>query len=101
VRFEHGSILGGKTCAAWVSSQWKSTFIAQMVWEKGRKNDAKLLSVGHEYILVYARSLAALKEAKTVWREEKPGAREIWDEYIRLRRAHGDDEKTFKEVEPI
>ena len=38
-------------------------FIAQMVWEKGRKNDAKLLSVGHEYILVYARSLAALKDA--------------------------------------
>jgi hypothetical protein len=24
-RFEHGSVLGGKTCAAWVSSQWKST----------------------------------------------------------------------------
>jgi hypothetical protein len=25
IRFEHGSVLGGKTCAAWVSSQWKST----------------------------------------------------------------------------
>src|SRR5271170_6380349 len=25
VRFEHGSVLGGKTRAAWVSSQWKST----------------------------------------------------------------------------
>ncbi|WP_198033115.1 hypothetical protein [Methylosinus sp. PW1] len=24
-RFEHGSVLGGKTRAAWVSSQWKST----------------------------------------------------------------------------
>jgi len=24
-RFEHGSVLGGKTQAAWVSSQWKST----------------------------------------------------------------------------
>ena len=71
-------------------------FIAQMVWEKGRKNDAKLLSVGHEYILVYARSLAALKEAKTVWREEKPGAREIWDEYVRLRGVHGDDDKTIE-----
>lgn len=71
-------------------------FIAQMVWEKGRKNDAKLLSVGHEYILVYARSLAALKEAKTVWREEKPGVREIWDEYLRLRGKHGDDDKTIE-----
>ena len=71
----------------------EENFIAQMVWEKGRKNDAKLLSVGHEYILAYARSVAALKEARTVWREEKPGAREIWDEYVRLRAGHGDDDK--------
>jgi adenine-specific DNA-methyltransferase len=74
-------------------------FIAQMIWEKGRKNDAKLLSVGHEYVFVYARSLLALKEAKTVWREEKPGAREIWDEYVRLRGAHGDGERADKVIE--
>ncbi|MDR6430536.1 site-specific DNA-methyltransferase [Brucella pseudogrignonensis] len=71
-------------------------FIAQMVWEKGRKNDAKLLSVGHEYILIYARLLSSLKEAKTVWREEKPGAREIWDEYVQLRAKFGDDDKTIE-----
>lgn len=67
-----------------------------MVWEKGRKNDAKLLSVGHEYILLYARSVVALKEAKTVWREEKPGAREIWNEYLRLREMHGKDNKAIE-----
>ena len=74
-------------------------FIAQMVWEKGRKNDAKLLSVGHEYVFAYARSLLALKEAKTVWREEKPGAREIWDEYVRLRSAHGEGQRADKVIE--
>ena len=42
--------------------------IAQMVWEKGRKNDAKLVSVGHEYLLIYARSMGRLKEKKTIWR---------------------------------
>lgn len=67
----------------------EENFVAQMVWEKGRKNDAKLLSIGHEYILVYARSLEALKATKAVWREEKPGAREIWDEYTRLREEYG------------
>jgi adenine-specific DNA-methyltransferase len=71
----------------------EENFIASMVWEKGRKNDAKLISVGHEYLLVYAKSLPFLREARTVWREEKPGAREIWMEYLALRKKHGDSDK--------
>lgn len=70
--------------------------VACLVWEKGRKNDAKLFSVGHEYILVYAKSLVTLKEKKTIWREEKPGAREIWAEYVRLRAVHGSDDKKIE-----
>jgi adenine-specific DNA-methyltransferase len=65
-----------------------ANFIATMIWEKGRKNDAKLISVGHEYILIFAKSLAELRERKTVWREEKPGAREIWQKYLELRSIH-------------
>ena len=67
----------------------ESNFIACMVWEKGRKNDAKLFSVGHEYILIFGKSVAHLRETKTIWREEKPGAREIWDKYLELRKEHG------------
>lgn len=67
----------------------EQNFIAQLVWEKGRKNDAKFFSNGHEYVMVYAKSKSYLREQKTVWREEKPGAREIWDEYLRLRELHG------------
>lgn len=66
-----------------------ANFIACMVWEKGRKNDAKLISVGHEYILVFAKSLDVLRTQKTIWREEKPGAREIWEKYLELRARHG------------
>ena len=69
----------------------RQNFIAQLVWEKGRKNDAKFFSVGHEYMLVYARSLPHLRDIGSRWREEKPGAREIWDEYLRLRHRHGGD----------
>jgi adenine-specific DNA-methyltransferase len=64
--------------------------LAELVWEKGRKNDAKFFSVGHDYILCYARSKQELDRTKTVWREEKPGAREILVEYRRLRQIHGD-----------
>jgi adenine-specific DNA-methyltransferase len=71
-------------------------FIAQVVWEKGRKNDAKLFSTGHEYMLVYARSLARLRELKTVWRETRPGAKELWEKYQELRKKHGEAYKAIE-----
>ena len=67
----------------------RQNFIAQLVWEKGRKNDAKLFSVGHEYILVYSRSITEL--ANTLWRAPKDGIVEIAAEYHKLRKEHGDD----------
>lgn len=69
----------------------EQNFVAQLVWEKGRKNDAKYFSVGHEYMLIYARDVVFLRERGEVWREEKPGAREIWAEFLRLQGIHGDD----------
>jgi adenine-specific DNA-methyltransferase len=69
----------------------EKNFVAQLTWEKGRKNDAKFFSLGHEYMLVYARNQLVLRERGEIWREEKPGAKEIWDEFIRLRKNHGDD----------
>jgi adenine-specific DNA-methyltransferase len=74
----------------------EENLIACLIWEKGRKNDAKLFSVGHEYLLVYSKSIEHLKELKTIWREEKPGAKEIWDEYVRLRGLHGADNKKIE-----
>lgn len=61
-------------------------FIATLIWEKGRKNDAKLISVGHEYILTYAKNKSYLLEKEVRWREAKPGAQEILDEYLKLRK---------------
>lgn len=74
----------------------EENFIACMIWEKGRKNDAKLVSVGHEYLLVYAKSLARLREIKVLWREEKPGAREIWEQYLILRGKHGNNDRAIE-----
>jgi adenine-specific DNA-methyltransferase len=75
----------------------EENFVAQLVWEKGRKNDARLFSVGHEYILVYARSLARLRELKTIWRETRPGAKELWEKYLSLRRRHGNKDRAIEE----
>ncbi len=77
----------------------EENFIAQLIWNKGKKNDAKLFSVGHEYLVIYARSKSNLREIGTVWREPKPGAQEIWDEYCRLREIHGKGDRFDKVIE--
>ena len=71
-------------------------FVANITWEKGRKNDAKLFSSGHEYIVIFAKSLSYLREIGTIWREEKPGAREIWEKYVALRAQHGADDRAIE-----
>ncbi|PZR07787.1 MAG: site-specific DNA-methyltransferase [Azospirillum brasilense] len=65
--------------------------IACLVWDKNRKNDAKLFSVGHEYMLVYARSLALLRERKIKWREDRPGLEEARQLYESLQVEFADD----------
>jgi adenine-specific DNA-methyltransferase len=74
----------------------EGNFIAQLVWEKGRKNDAKFFSVGHEYILIYAKNVTYLRERGEIWREEKPGAREIWAEFLRLKAIHGENYRAME-----
>lgn len=69
----------------------EDNFIATMIWEKGRKNDARFISVGHEYIIVVAKNKRHLIDSDIKWREPKPGAKEIQDEYLRLKRIHGVD----------
>jgi len=59
----------------------EENFVAQLVWERGRKNDAKLFSIGHEYVIVFMKS----KNSEVIWREEKPGSKGILDEYKRLK----------------
>ncbi len=50
-----------------------SNKLAVLVWDRNRKNDARFFSVGHEYMLVYARDKAALTEGQTRLREPQPG----------------------------
>ena len=66
-------------------------YISTLIWEKGRKNDARLVSIGHEYILVFAKNKSYFTSNDIKWREIKDGAKEILSEYLRLRAIHGVD----------
>lgn len=65
--------------------------VGELIWEKGRKNDARFFSLGHDYMIVYAKDYNYLKSTGALWREEKPGAREILTEWRRLKEIHGDN----------
>lgn len=73
-------------------------FVAQLVWDKTRKNDAKLFSVGHEYVVVYAKNLAHTRSKNTVWREPKPGAAEILLQYRKWKKAGLTNEEIQQEL---
>ncbi len=74
----------------------EENFISNLIWEKGRKNDAKFFSNGHEYMLVYAKAQSHLRAENTLWREEKPGARDIWEQYLTLRQRHGSNDTAIE-----
>lgn len=56
----------------------ESNFIATVVWQGGRKNDSRYVSVGHDYMLIYARSETTLRQADVRWRESRP----VYDEIM-------------------
>lgn len=66
-------------------------FVGDMVWAGGRKNDSQLVSVSHEYMVVYARSIEALKTKTIRWRTRKKGIDDIYATYDRLKKEHGTD----------
>ena len=69
----------------------EENFVACLVYDKNRKNDAKYFSVGHEYMLVYFKSASTMNERGTVLRMTKEGIEEVKAEFERLRKLYDDD----------
>ncbi len=65
--------------------------LGTLVWDKNRKNDAKFISVGHEYMLVYAKSIQSLINNNLVLREEREGLEEAKEVYNKLVKQYGED----------
>ena len=69
----------------------EANFVATLCWDKNRKNDAKLFSVGHEYMLIFAKSMQTLRDLDTKLREPREGIEEAQELYEELRKKFGDD----------
>jgi len=69
----------------------EENFSAVLVFDRNRKNDAKLFSIGHEYMVVYVRNKGLLTEMDLRLRSPKEGIEEIREEFSRLRALHKDN----------
>lgn len=69
----------------------EENFVASMVWQGGRKNDSKLVSSGHDYILIYARNLALVTAEDLHWEQRKDGLNQIYAAVESVRSEVGDD----------
>ena len=69
----------------------EENFIASLVWDRNRKNDAKYFSVGHEYMAVYVKNESVLSANQIIFRGEKDGVEEVKAEFDRLKHLHNSD----------
>ncbi|MEU6273430.1 site-specific DNA-methyltransferase [Streptomyces populi] len=83
-------------------------FIASIVWQGGRKNDSRYISVGHDYMLIYAKNEGVLRQRDIRWREKKPGvdeilarAAEIWSSSADKQKANEVYRKYLKGMEKM
>ena len=73
-------------------------WIATLVWEKGKKGDAKFVSITHEYIVIFARNKNALVERGVRWRRKKEGVDEVLEYYQTLRERLGNDHQALRKA---
>lgn len=69
-------------------------FVAEMIWEQGRKSMAAQIAVNHEYCLIYCKdktSSISSNIESSMWRTSKDGLNEIYAEFERLKKQHEND----------
>ncbi len=68
----------------------EENFVAQIVWQKSKRGDSKLVAIVHEYILCYAKDKVQAIQAG-VWRTRKEGVDEVLEKYQALLKKHDKD----------
>lgn len=65
--------------------------VGTVVWDGSSINSSHLLSVSHDYLVIYAKDLAGLKASGTRWRQQRPDAQAMLDAAASAwHEAHGD-----------
>lgn len=70
-------------------------FVGQVIWQRSKKGDAKLIATVHEYLVCYAKDKSAVLE-QGVWRRPKEGAEEVLAKYDELRKTLKNDHAAIR-----
>lgn len=73
-----------------------NNFVTSCIWQGSKKGDSKLISVSHEYVLVYVANKSEMVNKKIKWRQKKKGLDEVFDYYNNLRIKYGSDHDTIQ-----
>lgn len=68
-------------------------YITTFIWEGGRKNDSKLVSISHEYMLCFLKDKEFVMASNIQWRVRKDGINDIYKKADSLKRELGDNYK--------
>lgn len=75
----------------------EENFVAQIVWQRSKKGDAKLIANVHEYILCYVRDKGRALD-NGMWRRKKEGAEEVLTQYSDFRRKFNGNHEAIREA---
>lgn len=69
----------------------ENNFIAQMIWEQGKKHIGSFIGVNHEYMLVYAKNKEYINDNNNKWHQKKEGLDRIYNAYNKLKKEYKND----------
>lgn len=73
----------------------EENFIGQIVWQRSKKGDSKLIAKVHEYILCYVRDKESVL-ASGIWRRPKEGAEQVLSKYAELKASLGANHEAIR-----
>jgi adenine-specific DNA-methyltransferase len=73
----------------------KENFVSQVIWQRSKKGDSKLIALVHEYLVCYVRDKAAVLQ-QGVWRRPKEGAAAVLAKYDEISRGLTSDHAAIR-----
>lgn len=75
----------------------EENFVGQIVWQRSKKGDAKLIAKVHEYILCFVRNKETV-QSQGAWRRPKEGADDVLAKYAGLKAALAENHDAIRKA---